>query len=162
MGGLFGVRIDAISSDVPPPFGVQSSQPTLPGPFLQRGTMTRVNLGHGVGVRSGLLEPSHVTMVTGAVTGRTMQPVVAPQVPWSSPLTAVASVFAWSVAMPIVRATKVPNVRCPNTRTPATGPTIPLGQSGLVLRLVGRAPIGDAPTTAASAVEAAFVPSGRR
>ena len=39
IAGLFGVWIDWISSEVPPPGGVQSSQPTLPGPFLQSGTL---------------------------------------------------------------------------------------------------------------------------
>ncbi len=39
IAGLLGVVIELISSDVPPPGGVQSSQPTLPGPFLHRGTL---------------------------------------------------------------------------------------------------------------------------
>ena len=35
MAGLFGWRIELMSSDVPPLGGVQSSQPTLPGPARQ-------------------------------------------------------------------------------------------------------------------------------
>ena len=100
-----------------------------------------------------------MTTVTGTVTGRTMQPLAAEQLPWSSPLTAVALVVAVRDVIPITPDTKVPNGREAVTWTPATGPTTPAGQSGLVLLLVGSTP---APTTAASEGLEALVPSARR
>ena len=55
--------------------------------------------------------PAHVTTVTGTVIGRTMQPLSAAQLPWSSPLTAVAVVLAVRPVIPITPDTKVLNWR---------------------------------------------------
>src|SRR4051794_31259288 len=141
------------SSDEPPPLGVQSSHPTFPGLPLQSGTITRVFIGQSVGVTIASPLDAHVTTVTGTVTGRTMQPVSKVH-PCRSPLTAVAVVVALKFVRPITRDTKVSNTLDAFTRTPATGPTTPLGQSGLVWLFVGSDP---PPTCAASAGSAALV-----
>src|SRR5215210_114926 len=156
IGGLSGSRIEPSSSFVPPALGVQSSQPTLPGLFLQRGTITRVFFGQIVEVLTASPVPSQVTTVTGAVSGRTVQPDPAEHAPCRNPVTAVAVVLVRSCPMPMMRETNELKSLRASMRTPATEPTVALGQSGSVWLFVGSEP---APTTAASPVPIALVPS---
>src|SRR5689334_22919846 len=93
MYGLLGWLIALISSEVPPAVGVQSIQPTFPGPFLHSGRMysTPVVYFGPPGSGTGLPLPSQDTMVTGTVTGRIRQPADAAHVSVMYPARAVAS-----------------------------------------------------------------------
>src|SRR5687767_7051982 len=73
IAGLSVLMIEQTSSAAPPLGGDQSSQPTLPGFALHRGTVTTVPQVHGLepGTTSPL--PSHATTSTGIATGRTAQ-----------------------------------------------------------------------------------------
>src|SRR6185503_1277625 len=73
MAGLSGFRIEQTISLAPPAGGSQSSQPTLPGAALQRGTVRTVFHGHSWLPGTGSLLPSQLIVVTGMVTGRTAQ-----------------------------------------------------------------------------------------
>src|SRR5204863_5627437 len=120
MEGLLGLLIASISSEVPPAVGVQSIQPTLPGPFLQSGRMYRtpvVYLGPP-GSGTGFPLPSQETMVTGTVTGRMKQPADAEHVSVRYPARAVASAVAVSWANPMARIKNVSKVLEPRALTP--------------------------------------------
>src|SRR5258708_2329553 len=79
IAGLFGLTIEQSSSLAPPPGGVQSSQPTLPGAPLHSGTVRTVFQGQAPEPGTTLFEPSQVTVFTGIVIGKTAHPW-----PWSA------------------------------------------------------------------------------
>ncbi len=60
-----------------------------------------------------LLEPSHVVMLVGNVTGRNVHPAEAAHVPVMAPATAVADALAVNVVMPTMLAMYVEKARDP-------------------------------------------------
>src|SRR5688500_14820980 len=71
--GLSLLTIEQTSSPAPPAGGDQSSQPTLPGFDLHRGTVTTVPQVHGFDPGTTSPLPSHAITSTGIATGRTAQ-----------------------------------------------------------------------------------------
>src|SRR5687768_15068030 len=117
---------------MPPPVGVQSSQPTLPGSPAQSGTtyLTLSSQRSPSGSAIGLLEPSHPVIVTGKVTGRTVPspanargPVraaaLAADVHWFAP-----RIPAMNVSKSLCVLTSTPSARAGgSTPTPPDEPT---------------------------------------
>ena len=155
--GLSGFLMDPAISDAPPAGGSQSSHPLLPAVFWQNGTTTVVSRGHGVpvkGLRSFRLGPVQMVFHTGAVRGSTEQPC---SVSWhdsTNPVTAVACARAVIRGIPATLAKYVENSLEPSTATPATGPGMRFGQSGVMATDVGN----PEPTLAASPGPAAAPP----
>src|SRR4029077_3304747 len=65
MAGLSAVRIEQTTSPAPPPFGVQSSQPTLPDAVEHNGTLYTMLNFQGVPVSTGRCCPSQLIALTG-------------------------------------------------------------------------------------------------